>query len=246
MATLHHTKLTPLSWSATSAQDGFPASNTGNESLARPWKATATTAHEHVTELAAAHVQTVFFHDVNFATCDVYYSNNGVDFILVGAALSYPDEYGRRRGKITVNQPGVVAIKIAIANGASQDGLGHWRVGAVYLYGSSMVIPIGPSYGYRVRTKRPRVSVELANGQTAQARTGLNIDRIEFPYDRKFAQSLRVLHEKSSLGTVLVSMDIDDWPEQMWPVQNLGIEMEEDFYKVHKAKGAFTLTEVTG
>ena len=245
MATLHYDRLVPTIFESTTSQAGYPATNLGNESLARPWKGVGVGVEDLTLRLpAAATIQTVFLDDVNFDSCTVKRSANGVDFVDVGVATAYPNEHGRYRGKITVGVAGLVAIRLAIAAGAANDGLADWRGGAVYLFGSSAPIPVGPSYNYRTRTKRPRISAELANGLVAQARTGLNIDRIDFPYERKFDKSLRLLKMKAEQGTVLLSMDIPDWPDQMWPVRYLDDASEEAFPKVHKAQGSLVLTEV--
>lgn len=246
MTTLYYNKLTPQAFAATTAQAGYPASNAGLESIDRPWLSTTLGANDFTVSFAAlTFVDTAFIHDANFLICTVERSADGVNFANVGVLTTHADEHGRRRGKIAVGGATLKALRYRVAAaGASDDGAAWWRIGAQYLFGSSLVVATGPSYNYRVSTRRPRVSAELPNFQVAQASTGPNIDRIEVPYDRKNGQSLRDVKVKAEQGTVLLSLDLADWPHQVWPVRSQDEEISEAFYKVHKAQGSFILTEV--
>lgn len=244
MPTLYHDKISLEAVESTTSQAGYGPLNLANESIDMPWRAAALGAEEVTLSFASSAVAGIFLHDVNFAACMVQRSDDGVAFVDVGEATAYPDEHGRYRILLAVGEPGQEAVRIQIEAGASLDGLSYWRAGAAHLFAASQAVATGPNYGYGVNTVRPRVSRQLLNGQTAQASTGVNVDKVRFTYERKHSQLLRPLREKAERGVVVLSMDLPDWPWQAWPVRYLDEQADEVFHKLKKAQGQLTLTEV--
>jgi hypothetical protein len=152
-------KLAPSAIAATTAAVGFPALNLANEQVGKPWNATGLGATDiTITLPALSTVMLVALHDVNFATCNVQKSVDGLAFVNVGALNTYRDRHGRRRGSILVNAAGQLAIRVQIAAGAATDGGAAWRAGAAYLFTSLGSVSAVPEFGYTVHTKRPRAS----------------------------------------------------------------------------------------
>jgi hypothetical protein len=183
---LYFGKLAPSAIAATTAALGFPALNLASEQLGKPWNATGLGATDiTVTLPALSTVMLVAIHDVNFATCNVQKSVDGVAWVNVGALNTYRDRHGRRRGSLLVNAAGQLALKLQIAAGVATDGLAAWRGGAVYVFTSLGSVSAVPEYGYTQRTKRPRVTTPFPNGLTATAKTGPNVDRVELSFGRR-------------------------------------------------------------
>jgi hypothetical protein len=243
---LHYSKLTPVAFAATTAQAGYPATNLGSESILKPWYATTTGANDVTFTLAAPlFVQTLFVHDVNFASCTVEKSVDGVAWVAVGVLTTYPDRHGRRRGNITVNAAGQLALRARIASAPTTDGLAFHRIGAAYVFAAAVAVLALPQYGYRVRQKRPRVSKDLPNGQTAVATTGANRDRIDFTLDRQYTEVADDLVQRTSAGTCLVDLQLPFYPEQQWPVRCLEEDLEENFNRKTLSTLQIPLMEAT-
>lgn len=245
MARLSYTKVIATAAAATSAQAGFPASNALGNSLAMPWYSTTLGANDFtVTFPVATFVAYWFLHDVNFAGGMVQRSADGIAFVNVANLASFADELDRRRGGIAIGGANVKALRIQIGAGASTDGLNNWRIGSQWPWASQVTLPIGPGYNYRVTHTVPQVSTELNNGLTAEARTGLDVSRIELPFDRKFDDSLKDLITRPRLAPCLFETESVDYPWEAWPVRIRQRDLEETYYKVHKAQRTITLTEV--
>jgi hypothetical protein len=248
MPTLHSTKLSPYSWAATSAQDGYAASNVSTEQLGRPWRSTNLGANDVTIILpATTFIQTLFLFDVNFAAATIQKSVDNAAFVNVGAFASYGDAHGRRRGNIAIAAAGQLAVKVQIAAGASTDGLGYWRIGAAYLFGTSVNLAAGNkagfNMGYRVSSRRPRTSNAIPNGLTAVAKTGLNVDRIEFSVGRLNTELLDDVVQKCSAATCLLDLQLPNFPHQQWPVRLLDETLDESYQKI-MASGSVPLVEV--
>jgi hypothetical protein len=243
--TLHYAKLSPTSWAATEVAVGYPASNVGLESIGRPWRSTTLGANDLTIVLPViSGVQTLFLHDVNFATCNIEKSVDGAVFVAVGALNTYADRHGRRRGYITIAAAGQKAVKIRIAAGATTDGLAFWRIGASYLFSSVLTPSAAVKYGYSARTKRPRVSTQLPNGLTAVATTGNNIDRLNLTFERLYSEIADDIIQKASAATCLLDVGLPNYPEQQWPVRCLEEDLEETFSNKNLSSIGVPLTEV--
>lgn len=227
---LHYGKLAVDTFTATTEAVGYPASNLGSESLAKPYRATGAGATDIVLQLAApATIQTLFLHDVNFAAATIAKSVDGVAWVPVGELDTYADRHGRRRGVLILAAAGQLSVKMSIAAGATGDGLGYWRAGAAYLFGAMAAPSALPSYGYTVRTRRPRVSVDLPNGRTAAASTGPNVDRVELTLDRQSIELADDLVQRTTAGTCVLDLELSRYPEQLWPVRCVEQDLSENF-----------------
>lgn len=243
---LYHTKLFPVSFVATTEAPGYPANNLGSESLALPWRATglgATTVT--ITLQGLSSMMALGLHDVNFATCTVDRSVDGAAWVNVGVLTSYADRHGRRRGSIFINTAGQLAVRFVIGAGASTDGLGYWRGGAVQLFSSLATVGALPEYGYRVRTRRPRIATELRNRRIAMASTGMNLDRIALSFGNRLpTETLDEFIARTTSGTCWLNMELSDYPEQQWPVRFLEEDAEEVFARKKLSSTDVVLTEV--
>lgn len=245
MTTVHHTKLAPVAWAATTSQAGAGPDNLATEGLARPWLATAAGANAVTITLAApATIQSLLLHDVNFASATVEKSVDGVAWTAAGVLTPAANDAGRMRGLLVVAGAGLLALRIHIAAGAPLDGATSWRIGAAYLFGASTALPVAPRIGYSVKTRRAVIGEELANNQVPLARTGYDADVIEMVYERKYGESLAALVERAKAGTVALAMDLVDWPEQVWPVRYVDRESTENYFRVHKAQRTIAVREV--
>lgn len=233
MAQLFYNKAVFTGSSATSAAAGYPSSNAIAEALGRPWRSTVTTASEWVGNFAAGtFVQAFCLHDVNFATANIQTSIGGGAFGTVGTLTTYADRHGRRRGRITINQANVTAIKVQIGAGATTDGAAFQRIGATYPFGST-VTPSGiPAYSFRKTTRRPRLSNSLVSGGVAVAKTGENVDQLELSFVNQAAELIDDFVAKASAGTVWLDMGVPvDFPEQQWPVRLLEESLIEEYLR---------------
>jgi hypothetical protein len=245
---LYFGKIVPSAIAATTAAAGFPALNLASEQLGKPWNATGLGATDiTVTLPALSTVMLVAIHDVNFATCNVQKSVDGVAWVNVGALNTYRDRHGRRRGSLLVNAAGQLALKLQIAAGVATDGLAAWRGGSVYVFTSLGSVSAVPEYGYTQRTKRPRVTTQFPNGLTATAKTGPNVDRLELSFGRRlYTELVDDLVEKASAGTCWVDLQLPNYPEQQWPVRIIDDELPETFDTKPTSTLKVALTEVVG
>lgn len=219
MATIYYDKRVFTVSAATTEAAGYPASNWMVESLARPWRATGLGANDVTfTAPAAVGVHSVCLHDVNFASCTIRKSADGIAFSDVGVLTTYPDRHGRRRGRITVNDANVKAWQIRIGAGAATDGLAFWRGGAAYPMGSSHLVPADLNFPLSEEPVEPAIGRELVNGLLAEAATGERFSRIETVWNREATESLQTLITKAKAATVWFDTGTSDYPEQQWPL----------------------------
>lgn len=247
MGVFYYTKLAGLSWSATDAQAGYPASNAGLESIARDWRAVDAGTKDWVVNFAAATtVQALLLEDVNFASAAVLKSPDGSSFSSVGTLTTYADKLtGRRRGLIVVNDANVKALKVTITSGSTMDGLTYWRVGASYPFAAVSTLARMADYGMRVRAIFPKVSVELPNKQIAQAVTGADILAVSMSFNRQFDEDVLELQRRARVATVGLSLGLSDYPELVFPARYIdeGVEDALNFYR--RSQTSMELREVT-
>jgi hypothetical protein len=219
MALIYYDKRTFTAAVSTTAQAGYPASNLLNESLRRPWRATGVGAEDvTLTAPAALGVHSLCLHDVNFASCTVRKSADGVAFNTVGVLTTYPDRHGRRRGRITINDAVVKALQIQIGAGATTDGLAFWRGGAAYPMGSSHQVPADLNFPLNEEPVDPAIGKEIVNGLLAEAGTGERFSRVETVWHREATESLQTLITKAKAAVVWFDAGTADYPEQQWPL----------------------------
>lgn len=245
MAALYYDKRIATVGAATTEAAGYSASNVNNESLSREWRATGAGANDvTITFPANVSVHSLFVHGVNFASCPAQWSSDGINFNTIGTLTTYADRHGRRRGRITINQASVKALRIQIGAGTPTDGLGVWRVGAMYPFGSTVTPTAFPKYTFRVRTRRPRVNRELVNGMVAAAETGLRSDRLDLSFLRKDTESVDDFIQRATAGTVLLDMGVSPYPEQQWPVRCVEQDLDETFTRPRESSITVPLVEV--
>lgn len=231
MATLYYGKVTAVGWTVTDFQAGFAPSNVSLESIKRPWKGLDAGAKDIVISFnVPTPVYALVLQDVNFASCSVLKSADGISFVSVGTLSSAADKsIGRRRGVIVVNDATVKALKISIGAGTPTDGLSYWRIGAAYPFASSSAFPRSFDYGVRIRAIYPKTRVELANKQIAQATTGQDILALSLPFKRASTQDPLELVRRGRLGTVALALDLTLYPELVLPVRHVEEDQDESF-----------------
>lgn len=217
MAVIYYDKLLPLSVSATTEAAGFPAFNVTLESLARPYRATNAGAND-VTIIfkSVGPLHSIFLHDVNFASCTVQKSVDGVAWVTVGTLTTYVDENGRRRGRITINDASVKGVRIQISAGTPTDGLTFWRIGAAYPMVSTHTVPATLIYPLNEDLIEPATGVELVNKQFAEADTGVAFSKLITAWDRVSTVSLQTLREQAK-GTIIFDANLSNYPQWQWP-----------------------------
>lgn len=237
MAKLYYGKIAIVSVTATEAASGYPASNMALESLGRPWRSTTTGADTIVFDLGSSlAIDSLFLHDVNFATAAVSWSADNVTYSAPVTLTTYADRHGRRRGRVSVSAT-MRYVKAVISAGTPADGLAYWRIGAAYVFSSSVSPTAFPVFTYRVTTTRPRTSVALPNGITAAAATGINIDLLELTISKYQAngESADDFIQRAAAGSIVLDMAITDrsgspiFQEQVWPMRCLAQQIQEDF-----------------
>ncbi len=245
MAKIYYDKRAFTVAQSTTAQAGYPASNLLNESLRRPWRGTGVLAEDvTLTAPAAVGVDSLCLHDVNFASCTVRKSADGVAFNVVGVLTTYPDRHGRRRGRITINDAGVKALQIQIGAGATTDGLAYWRGGAAYPMGSSHQVPADLNFPLNEEPIDPAISKDLVNGLLAEAGTGERFSRIDTAWHREATESLQTLITKAKFATVWFDAGTADYPEQQWPLYlPLKASVRESFDRFRFSRPALQFTE---
>lgn len=245
MATLRFGKQTPSATSATTSQAGYGPENLMTEYLSQPWRATGVGANDVVLTVASARpINALHLHDVNFATATVYKSADGVAFAAVGALATYQGKEGRRRGAIVIADANVKAVKISIGAGAATDGLGYWRVGAAYLFDSAAAIAAPFQFGYAPRFRYPQVRVELPNGRAPVASTGTPFHLVELPFRPFDTEDLEPVVRRARAATVLLDLEMPNYPAQIWPVRIDEDGMEETYSAPRTSDVTLTFREV--
>lgn len=247
MASLYYGKLSIVAVTTTTAASGFPASNIALESLGRPWKATGTGATDVVIDLGSSQaINTLFLHDVNFASAPIARSTDNVSYTSVGTLTTYAGRHGRRRGKISFGGASARYIRVSMPFPTPPtDGAAYWRIGSAYLFSSKVTPSAILTAPAQVSTLRPRVSASLANGSTAVAETGMKIDRIQVQVDRDSAQSGDDLIQLPDAGSVVLDMELSAYPEQMWPIRYQENQLSESFQKAMRSGWSMSFTEIT-
>lgn len=246
MAKIHYGKVAPTVVTSTTSQAGYGAVNLANSSLDMPWRATAAGAEDLIFTFAAATlVQTFHLHDVNFGAANVYKSGDGVVFNLVGALQAYCGKEGRRRGKITINDPAVKVVKVSIAPGAPLDGKAYWRAGAGYAFASVMTLASPFQVPYATRFTYPQTNTQLANKQRAVAATGTGFHEIDVPFEPQDTEDLQPAIEQARAGgAMLLDLDLPNYPWQVWPATLIEDVMSEQYNQPKVSDITLTFTEV--
>lgn len=232
MGTLHHGKVIATAFAATTSQAGYPATNVGGESLARPWRATGLGATDvTITFPAATTVKTWHLHDVNFGSAQILKSADGIAFVtIVGSPLvTFMGKESRRRGAILVNDANVKAMRVSIAAGAATDGLGYWRIGSAPPFSNSFTFGAPHQFGYRARFVYPQVRNGLVNGPDAVAYTGPGYHMIQLPFKPYDTDDIEPIVRLARSGTVLLDLAMTNFPWQIWPARLDEREMDEAF-----------------
>lgn len=249
MGTLHYGKVVATVFSATTAQAGYPATNIGNESLGRPWRATGVGANDVTMEFPVVKtVKTLEVHDVNFAQAAILKSSDGVVFAPIAGSplVTYMGTEGRRRGAITVNDANVKALRISIGAGAATDGLAYWRIGSAPAFASSVAIAAPHQFGYRCRFIYPQLRSPMADGSADSVaysgRPGFHI--IEVPFLPEDDESLEEAVRRARAGTVLLDAGMSNYPWQIWPARIDERELAEAFSVPKASELTLTFREV--
>lgn len=245
MAKIYHDKRVFTVSAATTEAAGYPASNWLAESLARPWRATGLGANDVTfTAPAAVGVHSVCLHDVNFASCTIRKSADGIAFSDVGVLTTYPDRYGRRRGRITINDANVKAWQIRIGAGVATDGLAFWRGGAAYPFGSEHLVPADLNFPLNEEVFEPALSKDLVNGLVAEAAIGTRHSLVDTVWHREATESLQTLVTKAKAATIWLDAGTSDYPEQQWPLYlPLKSRVRETFDRFRFSRPSLQFTE---
>lgn len=237
---LHHSKITVLTFAATEAAAGYPATNAGREGLGLPWRSTTAGANNvDQTWATASFVGAILVSDVNFASAPVQTSTDGSTWgASIGTLTTTADKHtGRRRGLFVVNTAGLKGIRLAIS-GTPTDGLAYWRIGAAYLFTTTVTMPRDPEIGTRIRPLYAQISSELPNRQIAHAVTGFDVLALSMPFQREYTEDCLELVRRARAGTVAIELNNVDYPELVLPVRHYAGEAEE-------AWSSYRLTETT-
>lgn len=247
MGSFYYGKRTVSSATATTAAAGYPASNVGLESIARPWRATGVTGEDVVLNFSAADpAAAVLLEDVNFESCAVLKSVDGSAFTSVGTLATYADKItGRRRGLLVIDDATVKAVKLTISAGAATDGLAYWRIGAGYVFSSAATMPRSAGLDMRVRGLFPQVRADLPNAQVAVATTGSDALGLSIPFKRMHSQDALELLRRARAGTVGLNLGLGDYPEFVLPVRHIEGQQEEAFPQYRISQFTVELREVT-
>jgi hypothetical protein len=184
---------------------------------------------------------------VNFASATIQTSINGGAFATVGVMTTYADRHGRRRGRITINQANVTAIKVQVAAGTptdSADGVTRWRIGCAYPWGTQLVVPVSQIFPLSEEVSDPAVTATLPGDIVIEAATGQpRWSTIQTLWQRKSAASLGTLVSKS-LTTIWFDCNVADYPEQQWPVYRRRADKVQEIYdRFTVSKPSLTLRE---
>ena len=221
MANLYHTKLLPTSITVTSAQTGYGADNLFLESIARNWRATATTQQDIEFNYAVGQtVQALLAHDLNFDSAEVWVKVGAGAYANVGTLNAYKNKEGRRRGLYVIGgTANVTGIRLRILNGAAADGLAYKRVGSLLVFSGAIALPPGPTWGYNANWRIPRVSSQIVNGQRPRADVGVAHHLINCSIEPYTTEDWQPAIAALQAGTCALSMGLGaprQW--QIWPV----------------------------
>lgn len=244
---MHHSKITALTFAASSSAAGFPANNVGREEIGRHWRSTSTGASTlDLTWTAAATVAAVLVTDVNFSSCNVHVTTDGSSFGgSIGTLSTFADKFtGRRRGVIAVNLANLKGIRLSIS-GTPTDGAAYWRVGSEYIFGTSLTLPRDPEMGTSVRSLFAQVSFELPNRKMARAFTGSHVIALSMPFQREYSEDALELVRRATAGTVGIELNNTDYPELVLPVRYYQAEGEEAWTSFRLTETSIELREVT-
>lgn len=244
MARLYYDLVVPTSAAATSAQAGFPASNACTPFIEMPWRSKNTTAQDLTVSFPAGAVAGVILQDVNFATCTVKSTANGVAFDAGVAMATYANPLGRRRGAILLALAGKVGVRISIPAGATTDGLPYFRVGSVLVFMNSAKLATAPAKGYGVDMQMPQEASVLRNGQDSQANMGPMFDRLEFSFLQKYNQDFSFMLQALRRGICGLDMELTNFPDQIWPVRQTGNAVKREYPKANSYRFSLSLREI--
>jgi hypothetical protein len=237
-------KLPIIAVTATDAAAGFPASNVALESLGRPWRSTSTGAKDVILDMGASvAIDSLFVHDVNFASALVATSPDNITYTPLGTLNTFAGRRGRRRGRISVSAT-TRFLKISISAGTPSDGAAFWRIGAGYVFSSKVKPAALPDRPLKVTTLRPQVSGSLPNQIPAVAAIGSKIDRIEFAIPRVATDSLDDFIQRPEAGSILLDLEDPAYPEQIWPVRYVENSTAEQFDEYQHSVTAFVFYEI--
>lgn len=220
MANLYNTRRTPTSIAVTSASGAYVGNNLFSDSISRPWYATGVTQQDiDFTYGAGVTVQAVSVHDVNFGSAEIWVKVGAGAIAKVGDMTCYRDKHGRYRGRYVVGgTANVTQIRVRVLNGAANDGLTYYRIGAMGVWGAVAALPPGPLWGYDPKLVRPRTRAALPNGQAAVAATGKEFMLIQMRMQPYASESWNAFFDALRLGTCLMDMNLSAKGWEVWPV----------------------------
>lgn len=220
MSKLWHTKRAISTVTATDNLSGYAPTNVADEALRYEWRANGVGAKTlTIVFPAQGYLEALFLHGVNFAAATVKTSTDNVSFPGGAAFTSYADEFGRRRGLITLAAANVLAVRVEIGAGAATDGAAFWRIGAAYPMAAVVSLPGGPEWGYGINRIYAQTSRELANKQATIAGTGEDFDEIAMTIKKRNSEDLSMLKQKTREATCIFTTDLSAHPAEIWPVR---------------------------
>lgn len=248
MPNLYHTKRIATAIAATTSNALYPVANLYNDSISKPWRATATTQTDiDLTFTVGVTGVCLSVQDVNFASAEVWTKVGAGALAKVGDMTTYRDMHGRRRGRYVIAITGnLTQVRLRILNGTPTDGASGWTstwaIGAITLWGVAVTLP-PHEWGYDPRLVRARIAAALPSSQRAVATTGKDYVIINCRARPRAGESWDAMFDALRAGVCLFDTNISTKGWECWPVVWEDDAMNNPQTNYNQHEFSFTLRE---
>jgi hypothetical protein len=225
-------------------QADYPASNLLVPSIDRAWFAAGVGSRTIDFDFGApTAVDGVFVNDANVASIGIATGDTIGALANQPAMTLYRASHGRWRGKSRYQQTKRF-VRLTF-NSATQDGLAHYRAGAVFFWVSwSNLVP--PNFGISVSHQRAQARLEMANQRLSIANLAKGFDEVTMNYEHKLSEIPQVADfmEKAAASAVIYDLEHSFRPWYMWPLKIIDERSTETMDKVRLATRQIVCQEV--
>ena len=166
MPTILFSTVRPITSATGTTEDtGYDADFVGEESIAKQWRSTSTSAQTLTVTIGSAACKGLFISHCNFSSFTLEYDSTG--WVSLGTVNTREDvRLQRRFGAKDIGSTGVTTTQFRITPGGSPtDGAAYWYVGAVWIFGARYQLERSPNLD-EVSTVDPNTERKrLANGR---------------------------------------------------------------------------------
>lgn len=211
---------------ATSQAAGYSVLNLAESPVDKPWRSTTNALQNIDIDLGSAvAVTAVGVQMTNAPSFTVLADTFTPPTTNRGTLTPYADNAGRRKGGLAFTATvRYIRLQIPATSVVADDDdtvQTYYTVGALYVFGSTLMLPRDPSYAASVKVNTPQQRVDLPNGQALAVVTGPNVSEISLPFSVRSSHDIERAGRLARLGPCWLDLDIASERWRQWPVRSV-------------------------